>query len=416
MNHVMTRFFIVFAVSALFALAAPAMSGSTAMAARATATATATATETIVGGGIGKADLWVAPGVWSGKYSSTGQMGVGRYQIGLTAPEYDWYGVEFTRSDGMTLRGSYVYDEPNDCGTHYDPSVVCLHVELAGTADIATAHLVIHIVPRFAPSITSVKSSFLMRGTLTLRRRLGYAMVGANGTTYTFGGVAHLGDAPTSHAVDLSLTPSGGGYWVVNNAGQVYAFGDARYLGGANTAGFASGESVTSISPTPTGRGYWLFTTNGRALRFGDAALFGDIGTTRLNQRIVGSVATPTGKGYYMVAADGGVFAFGDAKFRGSMGATHLNRPVVGLVPTADNTGYWLVAADGGVFNFDAPFFGSMGAVALNRPIVAMVPYSGAYLMIASDGGVFNFSTGLFFGSAAASTLPAAIVNGAAIG
>jgi hypothetical protein len=366
-------------------------------------------TQAFTGGGSGDIPFLPDQTALAGNYSSTGQLGGGRFsiQIGSSFPGNPAW---FKRSDGMILSGTAHLS--NECGTI--PTIaICVRADLSGTADIAHADVVMSIE---TPAFDQYFTWFLMRGTLTLNPRIGYAMVSTNGTTYAFGGMSHLGDAPTTHVVDLERTPSGAGYWIVNDAGQVYAFGDARYLGGAGMDRFLSGRRVTSMSATPSGKGYWLFTSDGRALEFGDAARFGDLSSTPLNQPVVGSVATPTGKGYYMVARDGGVFAFGDAKFRGSMGGTHLNQPVVGIVPTADNAGYWLVASDGGVFSFNAPFHGSMGAVALNRPVVSMVPYDGAYLMVASDGGLFNFSNSPFFGSAGGTPIPAPIVSGTAAG
>jgi hypothetical protein len=73
------------------------------------------------------------------------------------------------------------------------------------------------------------------------------------------------------------------------------------------------------------------------------------------------------------VAADGGVFSFGDAHFHGSLGSTHLNQPIVGMASTADGNGYCLVAADGGVFAFgDALFGGSTGSAPPAQPVVAL--------------------------------------------
>ena len=361
----------------------------------------------------------------SGSYASTGQLGRGRYAFDLaidgslcihTGNRVSVNGTaSLTRSDGATVSGTVTGSE--DCAgdlisttldlvlTHGSRDLVGARLEFTGT-------LALHIVPDGSTGT----ESFSFAGTSSATTRIGYSMVDANGKTYAFGGLDHLGDAPTTHAVDLERTPTGKGYWIVNNAGQVYAFGDAPYLGGADMSEFLTGQRVTSISATPTGKGYWLFTVDGRALRFGDAQLFGDLHSTHLNGGVVGSIATPTGNGYYMVGSDGGVFAFGDARFRGSMGNVRLNRPVVGLVPTPDNSGYWLVASDGGVFSFNAPFHGSMGAVALNQPIVTMVPYVGAYLMIATDGGIFNFSNGPFFGSEGGAHLRTPIVNGTAAG
>jgi hypothetical protein len=404
------RGFVVLALVISLTIATPMVSG-TAAAVAATAPSV-TSTQAFTGGGSGSFDS--ANGRRSsGSYVSTGQLGDGHLAIHNTDSHFfrsvGTGPIEFDRSDGMSLTGT---TKPSPSCPPGLTNTTCVTADLTGTTDIERAHIDLVVQDTFYRD-DLVAVAFLMRGTLTLQRRMGYAMVDSNGTTYTFGGIDHLGDAPTVNAVDLELTHSGRGYWIVNNTGQVYTFGDAPYLGGADIDPFLSGERVTSMSATPTGKGYWLFTSDGRTFRFGDAKLFGDLASTTLNAPIVGSIATPTGSGYYMVAGDGGVFAFGDAKFRGSMGATRLNQPVVGIVPTADNTGYWLVAADGGVFSFNAPFHGSMGAVALNRPIVTMVPYGHAYLMIASDGGAFNFSNVPFFGSEGAAHLPTPIVNGA---
>ena len=408
-NQMKMRSVLALGVSVSLAIAAPVRS--TAAGAAAVAPKTAAPTQSFTGGGTGAFEqVGVEPAKHNGVYVSNGQLGSGHFYF-VTYPAHG--AARFTRSDGMTMTGTV--DPVGDCGT-VSPPAFCVSGDLTGTGDIAGAHIILagqyDILSHAAFGVTG----FLMRGTLTLRHRLGYAMVDTNGTTYAFGGIDHLGDADTTRAMDIERTPSGSGYWIVNAMGNVYAFGDARYFGNANASALSPGEVVTSMSATPTANGYWLFTSKGRAFTFGDAKTFGDLHALPLNGPIVGSVATPTGNGYYMVGSDGGVFAFGDAKFRGSMGNARLNRPVVGLVPTADNTGYWLVASDGGVFSFHAPFHGSMGAVALNRPIVTMVPYAGAYLMVASDGGVFNFSSGPFFGSEGGARVPAPIVNAASTG
>ena len=225
----------------------------------------------------------------------------------------------------------------------------------------------------------------------------GYWMLDRAGTVYAFGDATDHGDATVATAVDIEPTPTGLGYWIVDSRGIVVGLGDARSLGAAPT--LAGGETVTSMSATPTGAGYWLFTTSGRAFAYGDAPKLGDLGALTLNAPIRDSVATPSGRGYYLVGADGGIFTFGDARFRGSMGGRVLNAPVESLVPDPDGVGYWLVAADGGVFAFNATFRGSMGGRALNAPITGMVAFGNGYLMVAADGGVFTFSDRPFDGS-----------------
>lgn len=276
MNLMGKRSAVVLGIVMSLAIASPALSGPAAGAAT-----PVLPVEPLVGGGTGIYFLDANFPVWTGSYSSTSQLGNGR-------------------------------------------------VDLVGGADIASAHLVLAITePTNLDRHGVAPAGFLMRGTVTLRHRLGYAMVDSDGTTYTFGGVEHLGDAHTSQATDLKLTPSHNGYWIVNAAGQVFAFGDAGQYGSVNSSRLVPGETVTSMSVTPSGKGYWLFTSKGRAVTLGDAHFFGDLHATPLTGPVVGSVATPTGHGYYMVGSDGGVFTFANAPFFGSNGNTPIPVPIV---------------------------------------------------------------------------------------
>ena len=247
--------------------------------------------------------------------------------------------------------------------------------------------------------------------TLGLGAASGYWLLNDHGGVYSFGDASYHGGitaSGTRPAVDIEPRPDGAGYWVVDARGSVYGL-DATPLGGNPPLGL--GEQVTSLSATPTGRGYWLFTNTGRAISFGDAPFVGDMAGVPLNGPVLDSIATPSGRGYYMVASDGGIFTFGDAVFHGSMGGQPLNQPVESLVPSASNNGYWLVASDGGVFTFgDAPFLGSMGDTRLNGPVTGMVRYGNGYLMVGADGGIFNFSDRPFDGSLGSSPPPHPIV------
>ncbi|MGH9037364.1 MAG: hypothetical protein ACRD0O_16525 [Acidimicrobiia bacterium] len=168
-------------------------------------------------------------------------------------------------------------------------------------------------------------------------------------------------------AVDIEPTPSGHGYWVIDDRGTVFAQGDAVHHGSQPSARLRAGESVTSLAATRSGRGYWIF-------------------------------------------------SFGDARFFGSMGGVRLNKPVQSLVPDPDGAGYWLVASDGGVFSFEAGFRGSLGDKTLNRPVTGMVPYGNGYLMVGEDGGIFNFSDLPFSGSLGANPPADPVTSVAALG
>jgi hypothetical protein len=213
--------------------------------------------------------------------------------------------------------------------------------------------------------------------------------------------------------VGMALTPDGGGYWIVNAAGQIANRGDATCFG--SMSGIALNRPIVGITLDPLTGGYWLVATDGGIFSF-DAPFYGSTGDIVLNKPIVGLVATPSGNGYLFVASDGGVFCYGDAVFYGSTGSLVLNKPVVGIALTADGGGYWLAASDGGIFNFgDAPFLGSLGGTTLNEPVVgiALDQATDGYWMVASDGGIFGYNAA-FLGSTGSLPLSQPVVGMAA--
>jgi hypothetical protein len=234
-----------------------------------------------------------------------------------------------------------------------------------------------------------------------------YWLVDSAGEIYAYGSGMPYWGAPTGlsaarRIVGTADTPFGFGYWMVGADGGVFSFGDAQFYG--STGDIHLNEPIVGMAATPDGGGYWLVASDGGIFSFGDAQFYGSTGAIRLNKPIVGMAATPDGGGYWLVASDGGIFAFGDAQFYGSTGSIHLNQPVVGMAATVDGTGYWLVAADGGIFSFgDAQFYGSTGAIHLNKPIVGMTATGdgAGYWFVASDGGVFSFGDAQFSGSRA---------------
>ena len=216
-------------------------------------------------------------------------------------------------------------------------------------------------------------------------------------------------------AVGMSSTHDGKGYWLADNTGGLYAFGDAHFYGSAD--GHPLNRPVVGMAATPDSKGYWLAASDGGIFSFGDAAFYGSTGSLVLNKPIVGMATTPDGKGYWLVASDGGIFSFGDAHFYGSTGSLVLNKPVVGMAATPDGKGYWLVASDGGIFSFgDAAFYGSTGSLVLNKPVVGMGAASGGhgYWLVASDGGIFSFGDAHFYGSTGSLRLVEPVVGMAA--
>jgi hypothetical protein len=213
--------------------------------------------------------------------------------------------------------------------------------------------------------------------------------------------------ASGSAVVGIAVTPDDGGYWIVNNAGQIAACGDAPYLGQPTSLN----KPIVGIAATADGGGYYEVATDGGVFAYGDAHFQGSTGAIALNKPIVGMAVDQTTGGYWLVASDGGIFAY-NAPFLGSTGSITLNQPVVGMTAANNGTGYWFVASDGGIFAYGVPFWGSTGAIHLNKPVVGMAvdPVTGGYWLVASDGGIFAFNAP-FFGSTGSIVLNQPIVG-----
>ena len=227
----------------------------------------------------------------------------------------------------------------------------------------------------------------------------GYWLADEGGGVFSYGDAGFFGSAAgtdlDSPVVGLSPSPTGRGYRLVTRDGGVYAFGDAAFAGGLAGAG-ATRSPVVGMAPTPTGRGYWLATAEGGVHAFGDAEFLGARTGDASAPPVVAVVATPTGRGYWLVARDGGVFAFGDAPFLGSTAGLPGTAPVVGATATTSGRGYWLAADDGGVYAFgDARFKGSLAGRRGESAIAGIATMAGVrgYWLAGEDGSVHALGT-----------------------
>jgi hypothetical protein len=169
----------------------------------------------------------------------------------------------------------------------------------------------------------------------------------------------------------LQATTALDGYWLVDAAGGVHAYGNARYHG--DLRGRPLARPIVGMTRTPDRTGYWLLGSDGGVFTFGAASFYGSTGDIRLNRPVVSMASTQTGQGYWFVASDGGIFSFGDAAFFGSTGAIHLVSPIVGMTTSPTGRGYRFVASDGGIFGYgDATFLGGLGGGKPPSPIVGM--------------------------------------------
>jgi hypothetical protein len=245
----------------------------------------------------------------------------------------------------------------------------------------------------------------------------GYAMVGADGDVFNFGGATLQGSLAgkplAGPIVGIAYTPSGNGYWLAASDGGVFAFGDAAYLG--SLGGIKLNAPVVGIQVTPSGKGYWLVASDGGVFTFGDAPFFGSLGGIKLNAPVVGIASTSDGSGYFLAAQDGGVFSFGKAAFAGS-GLGTVRAAVYAIATDPVHGGYWLAAKDGGVFSYGgARFFGSLVGTGVKSGLATLVPSAtgNGYWIFGTDGGVFAFGDAPFMGAVPPQKLKAPVVGGA---
>lgn len=117
-------------------------------------------------------------------------------------------------------------------------------------------------------------------------------------------------------AMDIVMTPSGNGYYVVDSVGAVFAYGDAQYRGGANDLKLAA--PIVGMDVRPNNDGYWLVASDGGVFAYGAAPMRGGMGGKKLNAPVCALSSAEDGNGYVLLAKDGGVFAFGSALFLGA--------------------------------------------------------------------------------------------------
>jgi hypothetical protein len=288
-------------------------------------------------------------------------------------------------------------------------------IGVAGVGEVPTnAYLWFQTLPGAGPatpgSVTATCMTHLPAGTVVggaaLADGTGYYEVDSAGDVAAFGAATCYGSlsgvALNQPIVGMAVDRQTGGYWLVGSDGGIFAF-NAPWHG--STGNLRLNKPIVGMTPTPDGSGYWFVASDGGVFAF-NAPFHGSTGNIQLNKPVVGMGVDMATGGYWLVASDGGVFSF-DATFHGSTGNIHLNKPIVNIAPVSDASGYRLIASDGGVFSFDAPFYGSTGGQVLNRPIIAGLnnnSYDG-YWLVASDGGIFTFSPPNenmpFYGSAA---------------
>ena len=230
-------------------------------------------------------------------------------------------------------------------------------------------------------------------------------------------GVQNFGGAPNVGNINgqggyIRATPSGNGYYAIQEDGTMYQRGDAT-AAPSNIAKVSNytpedGDStmnnpVTGMAITPTGKGGWVLDAEGDVWTFGDAHSYGAPEDNRVGDA-VDIVATPDGKGYTILTNAGDVYDYGDATFYGHPHfSADGNDPALvqatGIALTPDDQGYWILTNRGTVLPYgdatdlgDNPTPTSTGTVATD---IASLPAGNGYAIITDNGTVHTFTAGI---------------------
>ena len=233
----------------------------------------------------------------------------------------------------------------------------------------------------------------------------GYRLAATTGTVTGFGSLPGLGGVGGSvrreRVVAITATTDGGGYWLAESTGTVYAFGDATPYAFAHPS-----SPVVGLAAAPVG-GYWELTADGEVYAFGHAHDYGAPGPARTRATPAVAIAsTPDGHGYYVVTAVGKVYAYGDAHVRVAHGPRPSGR-VVAIVVRPGGTGYWVATSTGVVEAFGtSPRYGSVGSAHLDGPVVGMALTGDGrgYWVATSLGAVYAFGDARFEGRGSPAT------------
>jgi hypothetical protein len=246
-----------------------------------------------------------------------------------------------------------------------------------------------------------------------------------------------LGSRSDETTVTVRPAPPGpastDGYFVLEQDGDLYAFGDARPLLRAMDPSavenpsrqttissalkpFVAGTGAVAVERTADGKGLWVLLSDGRIGTLGTAPPVPGVPAFLLTKVVAGvpehvTALTRVGTGDLWVFTSAGriipqigTLPAGVVTQMDTVLALNLLGPIVDAKPTVDGSGALAMATDGGIFAYAAPFLGSVydaiaealgvpvGAIGPDRPVVGitMDPDGDGYWVVAEDGGVFT--------------------------
>lgn len=106
-----------------------------------------------------------------------------------------------------------------------------------------------------------------IRGITQAASGLGYRMIAADGGVFSYGTADFYGsvvdvDSTITDVIDMALTPSGEGYWVLTRSGRIFEFGDALPMPDLFLENVQGERHIArAFVSNPVDQGLWVYTT-----------------------------------------------------------------------------------------------------------------------------------------------------------
>lgn len=164
---------------------------------------------------------------------------------------------------------------------------------------------------------------------------------------------AGINGANNIHVISIAAHPSGKGYWVLDNTGKVYAYGAATHFGETviGVHPYMDGHNAMDITPTYTGNGYWVCYSNGVIIGFGDATP----SYTTLPITPAYNYMVNYGPTYLYLYPAGNPYGF-EVRYAASS-AYSFHRACTSVVGHPTKMGFWAADGCGQVFAYGAAEF-----------------------------------------------------------
>ncbi|MBI1388718.1 MAG: hypothetical protein GC154_09760 [bacterium] len=199
-----------------------------------------------------------------------------------------------------------------------------------------------------------------------------------DGTIMTVGTAVNYGQTSNVDVIEMELTPSRNGYYVLDAEGHVHTFGDALPIG---EPVLGRTEKIVDMEVTSDLTGMYFLTQEGKIYTAGEAVFRGEF----VMDGAVDFELTTDSQGYYVLYDDGEIAFFGDASDSGTL--TSSKQKAVDLQVV--NGGYYVLYSDGAIQPFGQAT--SLPPVSgLQSPAVSFSFTSQGYRVVDQSGTVFS--------------------------